>query len=260
MGATIPMDKSEKNALVTGAAVRIGRQIVLDLAADGWGVAIHFGTSAREANELVEAVIKLGGRACALQADLALEDDVQSLISSASEAIGPLTCLVNNAARFERDDIHSLTRESWDTHMDANLYAPMILAQKFAAALPEDAKGNIINIVDQRVMRPTPLFTSYTISKIGLWAATQTLAQALAPLIRVNAVGPGPTLPSPRQSEKHFAAQVAATPLGTQTRPEDVARAVIMILNTPSMTGQLIVLDGGQNIAWATPDVAGVEE
>lgn len=254
------MTNPSKSALVTGGAVRIGRQIVLDLAKDGWSVAIHYGASEQEARDLVAEVEASGGTAVPLQADLESAAGVEGLIDLAADAIGPLTCLVNNAARFERDDIHTMTRASWDTHMDTNLYAPMVLSQKFAEALPSGAQGNIINIVDQRVMRPTPFFASYTISKIGLWAATQTLAQALAPNIRVNAVGPGPTLPSPRQSLEHFNRQVAATPLGTQTRPEDVSRAVMMILNTPSMTGQLIVLDGGQNIAWATPDVAGVEE
>lgn len=254
------MNSPIKNALVTGASVRIGRQIVLDLVADGWAVAVHYGTSQAETLRLVDEIKALGGQAAAIQADLADDTAVAALIGTAAQEIGPLSCLVNNAARFERDEIQTLTRESWDAHMDVNLFSPLILAQKFAEQLPKGVQGNIINIVDQRVLRPTPFFTSYTISKIGLWAATQTLAQALAPDIRVNAVGPGPTLPSPRQSDEHFAKQVDATPLGTQTDPEDIARAVLMIIKTRSMTGQIIVLDGGQNIAWATPDVAGVEE
>ena len=172
----------------------------------------------------------------------------------AAAALGPVTCLVNNASAFEPDTIATVTRASWDTHMETNLRAPLVLTQAFARALPSGAAGNVINILDQRVWNPTPYFLSYTVGKAGLWMLTKTLALALAPAIRVNAIGPGPTLPSERQSAEHFARQQRNTPLRRGPQPEEIGRAARFILDSPSLTGQMIALDGGQHLGWATPE------
>jgi NAD(P)-dependent dehydrogenase (short-subunit alcohol dehydrogenase family) len=244
-----------KTALVTGAAQRIGRAITLELAARGWHVAVHYRHSREAADEVVRLAQARGVKAFALAAELGDEQDVHKLLPAAAAALGPITALVNNASVFEEDDAVTATRQSWDAHMDANLRAPFVLSQALAAQLPENAPGNIINIIDQRVWRLTPKFLSYTLSKAGLWTLTQTLAQSFAPKIRVNAIGPGPVLPSPRQSAEAFAAQAAAVPLKRATSPEEIARAVGFILETPSLTGQMIALDGGQHLSWQTPDV-----
>ena len=242
-----------RTALVTGGSKRIGRAIALGLAEAGFDVAVHFHTSAAEASATVEAITARGRRGVALGADLACEDEVARLVPAAVEALGPIGVLVNNASTFERDEWHDATRVSWDAHLEANLRAPFVLTQALAHALPADAEGAVINLLDQRVWNLTPHFVSYTVSKAGLWALTQTLALALAPRIRVNGIGPGPTLPSTRQSEAQFARQCASVPLGRGTTPEEVARAVQAILALPSMTGQMIALDGGQHLHWASP-------
>jgi NAD(P)-dependent dehydrogenase (short-subunit alcohol dehydrogenase family) len=200
-------------ALVTGAAQRIGRAIALELAGAGFDVAIHFHASTAAAEETRAAIHALGRRAVVLQADLAIETDVARLIPQAVEALGPAGVLVNNASRFERDEWDDATQESWDAHMGPNLRAPFVLMQGFARAIPAGAEGVVINMIDQRVWSLTPHFVSYTISKAGLWALTQTMALALAPRIRVNAIGPGPALPSPRQTEEQFARQATSVPL-----------------------------------------------
>lgn len=243
-------------ALVTGGAARIGRAIALELAGAGWAVAVHYRASEEAARSVVAEIEAAGGRAAALRADLADEAAVAALLPEAAAALGPVACLVNNASVFENDRIESLTREGWDEHMAVNLRAPAVLTQALAAALPDGAAGNIVNIVDQRVLNLTPYFQSYTISKTALWTLTQTTALALAPRIRVNAVGPGPVLPSPRQTQQQFDNQVARLPLGRRTAPEDVARTVRYILSMDSMTGQLIILDGGQHLGWAQPGQA----
>jgi len=240
-----------KAALVTGAARRIGRAIALDMARHGWAVAVHYHRSAAEAAELVREIESAGGRAVALPADLAREAHTQALIARAVEALGPLTCLVNSASLFEMDKIETVTRASWDAHIETNLRAPLVLSQGFAAQLPGGAQGNIVNMLDQRVWNLTPYFLSYTVAKAGLWTLTQTLALALAPRIRVNGIGPGPTLPSPRQSAEQFAEQCRAMPLGRGTTPEEICAAVQFILSAPAMTGQMIALDGGQHLGWA---------
>jgi len=242
-----------RNVLVTGAARRIGRAIALDFARAGWGVAVHYDTSEAEARAVAEQAAAAGGRAVAIQANLADETAVGGLIGRAGDALGPLHCLVNNASRFEYDSAGSATRESWDVHMETNLRAPFVLTQRFAAALPDGAEGNVINLIDQRVWNLTPHFVSYTLSKAGLWTLTRTLAMALAPRIRVNAIGPGPTLPSPRQTEAQFRRQAESTPLGRAATPEEICAAVRFILAAPSMTGQMIGLDGGQHLGWAPP-------
>ena len=238
-------------ALVTGAAQRIGRAIARALVADGWAVAVHYRSSHAPAAALVAEIARTGGRAVALEADLADEGAVAALVPRAVAALGPLGCLVNNASSFENDLVQTATRASWDAHIEVNLRAPFVLMQGFAAQLPAAASGAIINLLDQRVWSLTPYFVSYTVSKAGLWALTQSMALAMAPRIRVNGIGPGPTLPSPRQSEAQFARQCASVPLRRGTSPEEVAAAVRFILAAPALTGQMIALDGGQHLGWA---------
>ena len=240
-----------KAALVTGAGKRIGRAIALALARDGWAVAVHYHGSEAEAEAVVSEITAAGGRAVALAADLAREAEVETLVPRAAAALGPLGALVNNASVFENDTALGATRESWDRHLDINLRAPFVLMQQFARELPDAAEGAIINILDERVWSLTPYFVSYTLSKAGLWNLTQSMALALAPRIRVNGIGPGPTLPSPRQSEAQFRRQQEMMPLHRGTTPEEIAAAVLFILAAPAMTGQMIALDGGQHLGWA---------
>jgi NAD(P)-dependent dehydrogenase (short-subunit alcohol dehydrogenase family) len=238
-------------ALVTGAAQRIGRAVALALAADGWAVAAHYHASRGLAEALVAEIVGAGGRAVALAADLADENAVAALVPRAAAALGPLGCLVNNASVFENDTAATADRASWDAHLEVNLRAPFVLMQGFAAQLPEAAAGAIINMLDQRVWNLTPYFVSYTVSKTALWTLTQTMALALAPRIRVNGIGPGPTLPSPRQSAAQFERQCASLPLRRGTTPDEIAAAIRFILAASAMTGQMIALDGGQHLGWA---------
>jgi len=243
-------DLPYRSALVTGAAHRIGAAIATDLAADGWAVAIHYNNSADDAAKLAQDIIAEGGKAVALQGDLAREDAVAGLVGRATDALGPLTCLVNNASVFENDTPETVTRESWDLHMEVNLRAPFVLTQAFARQLPDGLEGNVVNILDQRVWNLTPYFTTYTLSKAGLWTLTRTLAMALAPRVRVNAIGPGPTLPSARQTDEQFIRQWAALPLGRAVMPDEIVDALRFILDAPSVTGQMIAVDGGQHMDW----------
>jgi NAD(P)-dependent dehydrogenase (short-subunit alcohol dehydrogenase family) len=242
-------------ALVTGAARRIGRAIALELAAMGHAVGVHYGTSRDEALTVVAAIEARGGRAAGIAADLADRSAVEGLVPECVRVLGAPCCLVNSASIFLDDRIEALDPDNWDRQQAVNLRAPVLLAKSFAANLPAGSGGTIINIVDQRVWRLTPQFFSYTASKAGLWAVTQTLAQALAPRIRVNAVGPGPVLKSIHQSDAAFAAEAAATLLARATSPEEIAAAVRFILDAPSLTGQMIAVDAGQHLAWQTPDV-----
>ncbi|MEX1152319.1 SDR family oxidoreductase [Parvibaculum sp.] len=251
---------SKGTALVTGAAHRIGRAIALALADDGWTIAVHHRSSAADAAEVVREIEATGGRAAAFAADLALMAETRGLVAAATATLGPLTLLVNNASLFEKDEVATMTPESWTAHMDANLRAPAFLAQAFAAQLPAGADGNIVNMIDQRVWAPTPKFLSYTISKMALWDMTQVLARALAPRIRVNGIGPGPAMINARQSEADFLRQCRSTILERGTTAEEICAAIRFILSAPAMTGQMIALDGGQHLAWETPDVAGVPE
>jgi NAD(P)-dependent dehydrogenase (short-subunit alcohol dehydrogenase family) len=238
-------------ALVTGAARRLGQSIALTLAEAGFAVAVHSHTSRAEAEATCAAIHQLGRKAVALGADLAHEPDVERLLPDAMAALGPIGVLVNNASTFERDEWHDATRESWDRHIEPNLRAPFVLTQAFARALPDTAEGVVVNLLDQRVWSLTPHFMSYTISKAGLWALTQTMALALAPRIRVNGIGPGPALPNARQTDAQFTRHAASVPLGHGTGPDEVARALLAILALPAMTGQMIALDGGQHLQWS---------
>jgi NAD(P)-dependent dehydrogenase (short-subunit alcohol dehydrogenase family) len=255
-------------ALVTGGGKRLGRAMALYLAGRGLDVAVHYNGSAQAAEEVAAQIEGMGRRAVALQADLLSEDDTQALLPRAAQALGPVSCLVNNASVFEYDQIDTITRESWDRHLESNLRAPVVLTQALAdqapAAATDDAgeplaRALVVNMIDQRVRKLTPAFMSYTIAKMGLWAFTQTAAQALAPRVRVNAIGPGPTLQGARQSAGHFARQRAATVLGRGADTADITAALGYFLDAPAVTGQLLCIDGGQHLAWQTPDVLGTE-
>jgi NAD(P)-dependent dehydrogenase (short-subunit alcohol dehydrogenase family) len=247
-------------ALVTGGAKRIGRAIVERLVRDGYAVAIHCRGSEVEARELSEKVRAEGGKAAVVRADLARRDEVLGLVPAAREAVGPLTLLVNSASMFEADALQDLTPESWDAHLAVNLTASVFLARDFSAQLPEGRAGAVVNVIDQRVWKPTPQFFSYTLAKLALYDATRTMAQALAPRIRVNAVGPGPTLQGERQAPEDFLRQSAAVLLGHGGSPEEIADAVAYLAGARSVTGQMIAVDGGQHLAWETPDVVGIRE
>ena len=257
-------------ALVTGGAKRLGRAMALYLADRGLDVVLHYNSSAEVAEAVADEIRGKGRKAAIMQADLTNEDQMQALVGQAAEAIGaPLTVLVNSASIFEYDNIETATRESWDRHLESNLRAPFVLTQHFAAQVPEPVVGGewdeptaqalVINMIDQRVRKLTPEFMTYTIAKMGLWAFTRTAAQALGPKVRVNAIGPGPTMQGARQSREHFANQRAATVLERGADPDGINRALGFFLDAPDVTGQLICVDGGQHLAWQTPDVQGVE-
>ena len=243
-------DNIPRAALVTGGAKRLGRAIALALAEAGFAVAVHYNASRDEAERTAEDIRARGVKAVVLRADLALEAEVTRLVPDAVAALGPVGVLVNNASVFERDDWHDASRESWDAHIEPNLRAPFVLTQAFAKALPETAEGAVINMLDQRVLSLTGTFLSYTVTKAGLWALTQTMALALAPRIRVNGIGPGPALASPRQTPEQFARQEASVPLGHGTTPDEVARLAMALLALPSVTGQMLAPDGGQHLQW----------
>ena len=256
-------------ALVTGAGARLGQAMALCLGGRGYDVAVHYAGSETGATETVAQLKALGRSAVALQADLLDEDATQMLVDRAVDALGgPLTCLVNNASIFEYDNIETATRESWDRHIGSNLRAPFVLTQNFAAQAPEPtidemgepvAQALVLNMLDQRIHKLTPEFMTYTIAKMGLWAMTRTTAQALAPKVRVNGIGPGPTLQGHRQSKSHFDRQRAATVLRRGANPSDITAALGYFLDAPAVTGQMLAVDGGQHLAWETPDVLGVE-
>lgn len=240
--------RGPRTVLITGAARRIGRAIALDLAERGWQIAIHFRGSVDDAESLAAEARAFGVRAETFQADLSVAEQVDTLVAAVAAVMGPPCCLVNNASEFQLDTLQTLTRDTWHLHLDTNLKTPVFLAQGLAAHLPAGCEGNIINIIDQRVWNLKPDFFSYTISKAGLWTATRMLAQALAPRIRVNAIGPGPVLRSIHQTEADFAAEAASTLMRRGVSTAEIAQAVRFILDAPAMTGQMIVLDGGQHL------------
>ncbi|MDA5558041.1 SDR family oxidoreductase [Shimia sp. MMG029] len=253
-------------ALVTGAGARLGQAMAVYLATRGYDVAVHYASSHTGALETIEGIVKAGRRGVTLQADLLDERQTQALVPQAAEALGgPITCLINNASIFEHDSLETATRESWDRHIESNLRAPFVLSQAMVSqglrATPDAAgepvaAGLIVNMLDQRVRKLTPEFASYTIAKMGLWALTQTAAQSAAPHLRVNAIGPGPTLQGSRQSEEDFAQQRARTVLERGANVGDICAALGYLLDAKAVTGQLICVDGGQHLAWQTPDNA----
>ncbi|QDL92298.1 SDR family oxidoreductase [Paroceanicella profunda] len=255
-------------ALITGAGKRVGRAMALHLAARGWDIAVHYMSSVAEADAVVAEARALGVRAAAFRADLTDAAETDVLVPQVVAKLGQVTLLVNNASIFEYDTVSRATRESWHRHASSNLEAPFFLTQAVAAQAPEagrDEDGEpvartlVVNMLDQRIRKLTPEFMTYTLAKMGLWAFTRTAAQGLAPAVRVMGIGPGPTLQGGRQSAEHFAAQRAATPLGRGTSPAEICGALDFIIASPGLTGQVICLDGGQHLAWATPDVLGVE-
>ncbi|WP_136439758.1 SDR family oxidoreductase [Pacificoceanicola onchidii] len=258
-----------KRALITGGAKRLGRAMALYAADRGYDVAVHYVGSASDAEDTADAIRRKGRQAITVQADLLNESETQTLVQRAAEALGgPLTLLINNASIFEHDTHRNGTRESWDRHMESNLRAPFVLSQAFEAQVPDPvqddlgepvAQGLILNMIDQRVRKLTPHFASYTIAKMGLWALTQTAAQGFAPRVRVNAIGPGPTLQGENQSAEQFSRQRAATVLKRGANPADITAALGYFLDASAITGQLLCVDGGQHLAWETPDVLGVE-
>jgi NAD(P)-dependent dehydrogenase (short-subunit alcohol dehydrogenase family) len=244
-------------ALVTGAGRRIGRVLALEAARAGFDVAVHYRSARADAQAVADEIAALGRSAVILDAELTDEGQTAALVARAAQALGPVTLLVNSASTFEDDRLATTTRKSWDAHLDANLRAPVVLAQAFAAGLPDAQAGLIVNIVDQRVLRPNPQFFSYSLSKAGLWWVTQTLAQDLAPRIRVNAIGPGPTLASVHQAPGEFEREAAGTPLERAVSPDDIAAALRYLIDATSVTGQMIAVDAGQHLGWRTPDVIG---
>jgi len=252
-------------ALVTGAGQRMGRAMALELARAGLDVAVHYASSETGAQAVVDEITAMGRKAVALKADLLDEAQTEALVPRAVDALGgPLTTLINNASIFEHDTLETATLQSWNRHIGSNLRAPFVLTQAMAVDVPPPlmdennepvAQALVVNMVDQRVLKLTPHFISYTIAKMGLWAFTQTAAQGLAPRVRVNAIGPGPTIRGYRQSEDHFNAQRAATILERGVNTDDITAALRYFLNAPAVTGQLLCVDGGQHLAWRTADI-----
>lgn len=254
------MAQARKTALVTGAAKRIGKAIVEDLAAHGFSVAIHCHESRTEADELARSILSAGGRAAVVQADLTDMRAASALLDHAAGAVGPIRLLVNNASTFEEDTAYDIDWAAWDSHFALHLNAPAMLSMQLARSLPQDEEGLVVNIIDQRVLRPSPRYFSYALSKSALWSATQMMAQALAPRVRVNAIGPGPTLPSARQQPADFAAQIDGLLLGRGPQLSEFGATIRYLWETRSVTGQMIAVDGGQHLAWETPDVKGIVE
>ena len=249
-----------KVALVTGGAKRIGAAIVRDLAAHGFAVAIHSHASQDEAKALAEEVRHSGGQTALVRADLTDMQAVETLVPQVGETLGPVRLLVNNASLFNDDSAQDYDWDGWDAHFAVHLKAPAALTRAMAAGLGEDAEGLVVNIIDQRVWRLNPRFFSYTLSKSALWTATQTMAQAYAPRIRVNAIGPGPTLKNMRQEDSDFAQQIDALPLQRGPDLAEFGATIRYLWEARSVTGQMIAIDGGQHLAWRTPDVDGVAE
>ena len=253
-------------ALITGAAKRLGRAMALYLAERGHDVAIHYAGSQDEAERTAADARALGVAARTFRADLLDPDATAALVPQVAQAMGQLGVLVNNASVFDYDNIHSATMADWDRNIGSNLRAPFQLIQAFAAQAPKaqpdengepQARALVVNMVDQRVLKPTPEFMTYSLAKAGLWSLTRTAAQALAPDIRVNAIGPGPTLIGARQSQAHFDVQRAGTVLGRGSDPQGITQALGYFLDARAVTGQLICVDGGQHLAWQTPDIIG---
>lgn len=242
-------------ALVTGGARRVGRAICLKLADAGYAVAIHCNESVREAEDLAGLIVHAGGRAAVISADLVDPISVESIIPAAAAQLGPVTLLVNNASMFAKDSVTSIDVPTWNRQFSVNIRAPSVLAGLMALSLPEGDEGAIVNILDQRVWKLTPEYYSYTLSKAAMWAATRTMAQAFAPRIRVNAVGPGPTVANVHDGEALFRKEAEGTLLGRAIAPEEIAEAVLYLARARSITGQMLAVDSGQHLGWKTPDI-----
>ncbi|ESZ57232.1 SDR family oxidoreductase [Mesorhizobium sp. L103C131B0] len=254
------MIEAAGTALVTGGGKRIGKAIVEDLAAHGFAVAVHANRSTAEADALAANIRDGGGRAGVVAADLTDMDAVGDLVGRAAAALGPVTLLVNNASLFVDDSVEDFDWAAWDLHFAIHVKTPALLAQNFARALPQGQEGLIVNIIDQRVWRPTPRYFSYALSKSALWTQTEMLAQALGPRIRVNAIGPGPALKNARQDDDDFQKQVDGLILKRGPQLAEFGATIRYLWEARSVTGQMIALDGGQHLAWQTPDVTGMVE
>lgn len=235
-------------ALITGAALRIGRAIAEDLAENGWALAIHHRSSGAEAEAFAAEIRDAGGASVVVGGDLADPSTPSRIVAEAAEALGPLTLLVNNASVFEKDGIGTLDPDLWQRQMTVNLQAPVFLGEAFAKQLPEGAEGNIVNLLDQRIFRPSPDFFSYQLTKSALAVATEIMAKALAPRIRVNGIAPGPILPSVHSTAERHREMVAKLPLQRAPELAEFGRTVRYLVETPSITGQVIALDGGQRL------------
>ena len=239
-----------KNLLITGAATRVGKAIALHFAERGWNIALHYFRSSTKAKELKKIIEQHWVKVALIKADLNNPKQTEKIIPLAKKKLGAINCLVNNAALFEKDDITNFTNKSWNDHLNINLLAPTILTKQFAKQAPKKTVSNIINIIDQRIFNLTPFFMSYTISKSGLQTLTKTMAMRLGPNIKVNAIAPGPTIKSKRQTDKHFRNQVKSTLLKKTVRSEDICDTVEFLINNNSVTGQIIAVDSGQNLSW----------
>lgn len=250
------LEAGPKRALVTGAGARLGKAMAEALGAAGWSVAVHYRGSKAGAEATADTIRRSGGEAEIVQADLSSEEDSATLVRAAQEALGgPLTLLVNSASVFLGDSAKDHTRAAWDSHFETNLRAPILLGQHFARALSEEEAGLIVNMLDMRVRKLNPLFFTYTLSKSALWTATRTMAQSFAPNIRVNGIGPGPTLENIHQAPGEFAAESAATLTQQGSNPDEIVKVLMFLIQADSVTGQMIASDGGQHLMWQTPDV-----
>ena len=244
----------KNTVLITGGSQRIGAVISERIAQEGSDVVIHYNKSKKQAFSLKKKLSSYNVKVCCIKANLSKESELKKLFTYAKKEIGGITCLINNASTFELDSIENIKKKNWDYHLNTNVWAPIFLIQQFIKNLPKKNNGNIINILDQRVVNLTPFFTTYTLTKSVLWTLTQTLALSLAPKIKVNAIGPGPTFPSKRQTSKQFKNQYRKVPLKKAVDPNEIAEAILFILNSNSLTGQLINIDSGQHLGWAHAD------
>jgi NAD(P)-dependent dehydrogenase (short-subunit alcohol dehydrogenase family) len=258
IGSTV--ERALPNVIVTGAARRLGRAMAADLARRGYGLAIHCHRAVKDGEALVESILREGGRAKLLTGDLTNRKVLDGLVDRAAAALGPISILVNNASAFHEDLATNFAWEAWDDHFRLHVEAPVMLSRRFAEALPAGTQGLVVNMIDQRVLKPTPTHFTYGLSKSALWSATRLLAQSLAPSIRVNAIGPGPSMASERQTPQDFDLQTSRLMLGRGPALSEFAATVDYLWNARSITGQMILLDGGQHLAWQTPDVAGIRE
>jgi NAD(P)-dependent dehydrogenase (short-subunit alcohol dehydrogenase family) len=258
--ATRRRARSDGAALITGAARRIGREIALALARDGWDIAVHYATSRDDALKTVADIEALGRRAIAVNRDLAVEAGVRSLVAECAHELGPMGCVVNSASLFEHDDAASFSFDLMLRAMRTNVAAPVLLAQSLHDQLAAGARGVVINLLDQKLANPNPDFLSYTLSKAALREATVLLAMALAPKVRVVGVAPGLTLRSGEQSEAGFRRAHAGTPLGRSSMPADIAQAVVYLARAGAITGTTLLVDGGQHLASSPRDVMFLSE